>query len=130
MMSGVLPSHTATQQWQSFEVRMRRRRIERCMLRASVAIEAGVLEDAREALEEVQRLDPREPSIETLNAQLDSSIEPRLLPPRVGEVPHSLADISLARDVLGYEPSVGFEAGLKRTIGWLSGDEAEAALSA
>src|SRR5688500_17587779 len=82
MMSGVLQSHTATQQWQSFEVRMRRRRIERCVLRASVAIEAGVLDDAREALEEVQRLHPREPSIETLNAQLAAAeAAPAPLPP-------------------------------------------------
>ena len=64
MNPGVLQSHTATQQWQSFEIRMRRRRVERCVLRASVAIEAGVLDDARAALEEVQRLDPHEPAIE------------------------------------------------------------------
>ena len=45
--AGVLQSHTATQQWQSFEIRMRRRRVDRCVLRAAVAIDAGVLEDAR-----------------------------------------------------------------------------------
>jgi hypothetical protein len=69
----VLQSHTATEQWQSFEIRMRRRRVERCVLRASVAIEAGVLEDARAALEEVQRLDPYEPALETLRTQLTSA---------------------------------------------------------
>src|SRR5687767_326344 len=73
MNSGVLQSHTATEQWQSFEIRMRRRRVERCVLRASVAIEAGVLEDARAALEEVQRLDPYEPALETLRTQLTSA---------------------------------------------------------
>jgi hypothetical protein len=70
MEAGVLETHTATQQWQSFEIRMRRRRIDRCVLRAGVAIEAGVLEDAREALEEVERLDPHEPAIEPLRARL------------------------------------------------------------
>ena len=75
MNSGVLQSHTATQQWQSFEIRMRRRRVERCVLRASVAIEAGVLDDARAALEEVQRLDPYEPALETLRTQLTSAAE-------------------------------------------------------
>ena len=70
MEAGVLETHTATQQWQSFEIRMRRRRIDRCVLRAAVAIEAGVLEDAREALEEVERLDPHEPAIEPLRARL------------------------------------------------------------
>jgi hypothetical protein len=70
MDAGVLQTHTATQQWQSFEIRMRRRRIDRCVLRAAVAIDAGVLEDAREALEEVERLDPHEPAIEPLRAKL------------------------------------------------------------
>ena len=73
MNSGVLQTHTATEQWQTFEIRMRRRRVERCVLRASVAIEAGVLEDARAALEEVQRLDPYEPALETLRTQLTSA---------------------------------------------------------
>src|SRR5688572_28858974 len=73
MNPGVLQSHTATEQWQSFEIRMRRRRVERCVLRASVAIEAGVLEDAKAALEEVQRLDPYEPALDTLRSQLASA---------------------------------------------------------
>ncbi len=38
------------------------------------------------------------------------------LPPRVGDVRHSRADISRARAVLGYEPSVGLAEGLKRTV--------------
>jgi hypothetical protein len=73
MVPGVVQSHTATQQWQSFEMRMRRRRIERCLLRASVAIEAGVLDDAVGALEEVQRLDPYEPELESLRTQLSAA---------------------------------------------------------
>ena len=70
MDAGVLQSHTASQQWQSFEIRMRRKRVDRCVLRAAVAIDAGILEDAREALEEVERLDPYEPAIEPLRAKL------------------------------------------------------------
>ena len=49
---------------------MRRRRVERCLLRASVAIEVGVLDDAREAIEEIRLLDPAEPGLERLTAQL------------------------------------------------------------
>ncbi len=49
---------------------MRRRRIDRCVLRAAVAIDAGVFEDARGALEEVERLDPHEPAIKPLRARL------------------------------------------------------------
>jgi UDP-glucose 4-epimerase len=37
---------------------------------------------------------------------------------RVGDVRHSLADISLARQYLGYESKVGFREGLRRTIDW------------
>jgi nucleoside-diphosphate-sugar epimerase len=37
---------------------------------------------------------------------------------RRGDVRHSLADISKARRILGYEPLVDLETGLERTIGW------------
>jgi UDP-glucose 4-epimerase len=39
-------------------------------------------------------------------------------PERAGDVKHSLADLSLAKRHLGYEPSVNFEEGLRRTIEW------------
>jgi UDP-glucose 4-epimerase len=44
-------------------------------------------------------------------------VEPRyeLAPPRVGDVKHSRASIDLARQVLGYEPIVSFEDGLRKT---------------
>jgi len=38
--------------------------------------------------------------------------------PRVGDVRHSLADISQARKLLGYQPLVGLRAGLQQTIDW------------
>jgi len=37
---------------------------------------------------------------------------------RVGDVRHSLADISRARELLGYQPLVGLREGLQRTIDW------------
>jgi len=37
---------------------------------------------------------------------------------RVGDVRHSLADITMARDLLGYESKVDLREGLKRTIDW------------
>jgi nucleoside-diphosphate-sugar epimerase len=40
------------------------------------------------------------------------------LEPRVGDVRHSLADISMARELLGYESKVDLRAGLRRTIDW------------
>ncbi len=37
---------------------------------------------------------------------------------RTGDVRHSLADITRARDLLGYEPRVGLEEGLTATLAW------------
>jgi len=40
---------------------------------------------------------------------------------RVGDVPHTLADISLAKHDMGYAPLVDFEEGLKRTVEFFTG---------
>jgi nucleoside-diphosphate-sugar epimerase len=45
-------------------------------------------------------------------------IQAKYEPARSGDILHSQADISLAKKVLGYEPRVGFEEGLKRTWEW------------
>jgi UDP-glucose 4-epimerase len=47
-----------------------------------------------------------------------SAVAARYEPVRVGDVRHSLADISLARSLLGYEPKVGLEEGLRLTLDW------------
>jgi nucleoside-diphosphate-sugar epimerase len=57
--------------------------------------------------------------VSTLGRLLDSDLEPEYGPPRPGDVSESLADVSLARELIGYEPSVGFEEGLQRTIAWI-----------
>jgi nucleoside-diphosphate-sugar epimerase len=49
---------------------------------------------------------------------LSSDIKPIYTKVRAGDVKDSLADISRARAVLGYEPEVLFEAGLEKAIGW------------
>ncbi|WP_049979583.1 SDR family oxidoreductase [Halolamina rubra] len=54
--------------------------------------------------------------VDTLNDILDTDIDPIYDDPRPGDVRHSHADISKAEDLLDYEPEVGFEAGLERTI--------------
>ncbi|HEX8920546.1 MAG TPA: GDP-mannose 4,6-dehydratase [Pyrinomonadaceae bacterium] len=38
--------------------------------------------------------------------------------PRAGDVRHSLADITRARELLGYEPQTSLEEGLRLTIDW------------
>ena len=46
------------------------------------------------------------------------TIKPRYEAPRNGDIRDSQADVSLARGVLGYQPRVLFEEGLKRTWEW------------
>jgi len=50
---------------------------------------------------------------------LDRPLEVQHGPPRVGDVLHSLADISRAKDLLGYEPLVRWEEGIEPTIQFL-----------
>jgi nucleoside-diphosphate-sugar epimerase len=57
--------------------------------------------------------------VSTLQGLVDSDLEPEYGPPRPGDVSESLADVSLARELLGYEPRIGFEEGLQRTIAWI-----------
>jgi nucleoside-diphosphate-sugar epimerase len=61
----------------------------------------------------------------SLNQTLDllrrisgKNLEAKYDPPREGDIRDSLADISRAREALGYEPTVGFEEGLERTFEW------------
>jgi UDP-N-acetylglucosamine/UDP-N-acetyl-alpha-D-glucosaminouronate 4-epimerase len=58
-------------------------------------------------------------TIKLLNRILAVEVKPQYGPARLGDVLHSRADITLARDVLGYEPIVSFEEGLRRTVAWL-----------
>ena len=51
-----------------------------------------------------------------LNRLLGTKVEPEFAPPRAGDIRESLADITQARQLLGYEPSVSFEEGLRRSI--------------
>jgi nucleoside-diphosphate-sugar epimerase len=51
-----------------------------------------------------------------------ASVNPSYGPPRDGDVRDSLADISKARQLLGYEPIVSFEDGLQKTLEWYRSD--------
>ncbi len=54
--------------------------------------------------------------IEMINELCGKNVPSDFQPPRVGDVKHSLADISAAGECLGYAPVVPFEEGLRRTI--------------
>jgi UDP-glucose 4-epimerase len=51
-----------------------------------------------------------------LNRILGTDIAPQFQPPRAGDVRDSLADITRAREVLGYRPAVSLAEGLRRTV--------------
>jgi UDP-glucose 4-epimerase len=53
-----------------------------------------------------------------LNEILGTDIAPEYTDERIGDVKHSLADISAARETLGYQPQVDFHAGLEMAIDW------------
>ena len=44
--------------------------------------------------------------------------DPAYAEPRSGDIKHSLADISRARELLGYVPQVDFREGIRRTVEW------------
>ncbi len=50
---------------------------------------------------------------------------PAYASPRAGDVRDSLADIRLAKKLMGYEPLVGFKEGLGRTVAWYRERESE-----
>lgn len=54
--------------------------------------------------------------LELLSDLLGLPVKPDFQPARAGDVRESLADISLARSVLGYEPKTDLETGLRQTI--------------
>ncbi len=54
--------------------------------------------------------------VKQLNELLGTQIEPIHQPPRPGDVRLSQADISRARNELGYQPTVAFRDGLARTL--------------
>jgi nucleoside-diphosphate-sugar epimerase len=56
--------------------------------------------------------------VATLNDILDTDLEPTHESPRPGDVRHSLADVTAAQEVLGYEPQIDFREGLRRTVRW------------
>lgn len=54
----------------------------------------------------------------SLTRALGKDIEPNFGPDRAGDIKHSNADISKAREMLGYDPDYDFDSGLKLAIDW------------
>jgi len=56
--------------------------------------------------------------IAQINKLLGKQVRPNHVDPRAGDIKHSQADITRARELLGFEPVVNFDDGLKRSIEW------------
>ena len=57
-----------------------------------------------------------------LTKALGIDVEPKFGPDRAGDIKHSNADISKAREKLGYDPDWSFEKGIKEAIDWYKAD--------
>ena len=55
--------------------------------------------------------------LENLEAIVGQTVERNFLPVRDGDIQHSLADISKARNILGYTPGVELKEGLSQIVG-------------
>ena len=81
-----------------------------CLAPASAAGEAfNIAYGGREYLNDIYR---------GLVEALGVDIEPIYGPDRAGDIQHSNADISKARQLLGYDPDWSFERGIKAAIEW------------
>jgi len=56
--------------------------------------------------------------VDMINRLLGKRVKPTYVPARPGDVKHSLADITLARNLLGFKPIVQFPEGLEKAIAW------------
>ena len=57
--------------------------------------------------------------IELLERYLGRTAKKKFLPMQEGEVPVTYADISKSRELLGYDPKVSIEEGLRRFCSWV-----------
>ena len=56
--------------------------------------------------------------IDMINDMVGKQVKPVYADPRPGDVKHSLADITLAQNLIGFRPIVSFEEGLQKAIEW------------
>jgi UDP-glucose 4-epimerase len=56
--------------------------------------------------------------LDAISAGVGSTVAIQYAPPRTADVPHSLADCTAARTLLGYEPRVSFQEGVNGTLAW------------
>jgi nucleoside-diphosphate-sugar epimerase len=65
-------------------------------------------------------------TLELLRGYSGKNLQAQYDPPREGDIRDSQADITQAREFLGYEPQVSFEEGLQRTFDWYKSTQVKA----
>jgi UDP-N-acetylglucosamine 4-epimerase len=55
---------------------------------------------------------------DAIAAAAGSDIKPTFGPSRAGDIPHSLASIEKAKNLLGYDPQFRLREGIKITFDW------------
>lgn len=58
--------------------------------------------------------------VNEINSLLGKRIKPKYIDPRAGDIKHSFAAIEKIKSVLGFNPSISFKDGLRKTIEWYS----------
>jgi nucleoside-diphosphate-sugar epimerase len=61
--------------------------------------------------------------VQELGAIVDGDLHVEYTDPRPGDVKHSLASIEKAKRLMGYEPTVPLDEGLRRTVEWLKASQ-------
>jgi len=61
--------------------------------------------------------------VDEIERALGMYAERRLLPAQAGDVPATFADVSLARERLGWEPQMPFGTGIERFCEWLRANQ-------
>ena len=84
---------------------------------------AALFTNSKEALNQVYNIACGEQTsllglFEALKKEAGSDLTPKHGPDRAGDVKHSLANISKAKSILGYQPKVTVREGLKTTFSW------------
>lgn len=84
---------------------------------------AALFSDNKEAVNQVYNIACGEQTsllqlFDALKKEAGSDLAPEHGPERAGDVKHSLADISKAKTILGYQPEITVEEGLKLTFSW------------
>ena len=63
--------------------------------------------------------------VKHLNGIIGKTLKPKFTPPRPGDVPRTLADISKAQKLLNLEIKVNFEQGLRKSVEWFKEHKGE-----